>query len=272
MLKIYEYLYQINDNEFKPINTILDDSLIFLNGIEEYTDYTIDEETGIILTNNLLSTDYLVLKTSNPSPIAIGDYGNVPYKRYNNANMRLKYNQIYYSNIQIPTNERTIDIKLNFTSRYNPFYCSNKLIKEDIGNFVTLSDEDINFIIYDNSVKVLVEKSVSGKLNYDLPVPYELQDPLKIPYNIQQYVRYMSDLDILNAAYRQLSGMQGVNIKRLGDMQIQKDVKLPLLKDLLADINDKLNKFPLTASALAKSVVKGSGTDTWPVSSPRRSF
>jgi len=272
MLKIYQYLYQTTENEFIPTTTLTDDTIIYLNGLSEYTDYSIDDTTGHILTTDLLITDYLVVVTNSISPIAVGDYGNVPFKRYNNANTQLKYNQIYDSIIELPLDNKPLELKLNFTSRYNPFYCSTKLVIEDIGSFVTLDPETINFIIYDNSLKVLIQKDGSGKLNYDLPIPYELQNPLKIPFNIQQYVRYMTDLDILNAAFLQMSGQSGRINKRLGDMQIEKEVRLPALKDLIAAIKTKLDQYPLGDTAIAKAVLKGSGLDPWPVTSPRRSF
>lgn len=221
-----------------------------------------------IKNSSLVTNDYLVIYTASNKLSVTGDYGDVIYKRYGSQS-RLMNNQKYFGTVTI---NNDISIDFNFTSRYNPFYCPTKLVKEDIQHIVDISNESINFAIYDASRKVYMEMSSGENSTIKMPTPYELSNLKTIPYNIQQYVRYTAEYDILIAAYNVMAGRSGSINKRLGDLSIEKNIKLPDIDEFLRGVKEKLQRFDLTTRAVAKSFIKGNVTEPYPISPIRRSF
>jgi hypothetical protein len=267
MLEIYEYIYPITNGQtsFKPVNTITGTTVdVFRNGTIVQANQVING--NIVIPIGLALDEYLMVKTESSKTVTIGDNGTPYLKRYNASSAKLRYNQRYTVDFQVDE----IPVHLDFTSRYDPFYTSAKFIRTDLQDVVTLTDDEINFLIWDNSYRVLIAMQGAGDLDYALPVPYQLKNPNTIPYNIQQHVRYSVEFDILNAMYLLMTGKGGRIMKQLGDMIIDKTVTVPKLEDLLKGVRDKLNQYTLQNN-FVKTMTKGGTGDPWPVAT-RRSF
>ena len=274
---IYDYYYVTAANQirFDLVNPLASTPAIYLNGLNTIS-YSI--KTDAVTNTNYIETksplnvgDYIIVQTQSPKSIVVGDYGDPIYKRYGNS-QRLMFNQIYTCTIEDLSQQLSVDFK--FTSRYDPLYCPTKMVREDVQPIVDLDDDNINFIIYQNSMKMLVDMQGSGNMNFKMPTPYLLTNLAMIPYNIQQHIRYESVVDILNAVYLKMSGRQGRTSKKLGNMQIDQEIRLPYLKDYMQRFQDKLKQFPVNLSYrhMIQSGIKGNSADPWPVASPRRSF
>lgn len=276
MASVYEFIYPTENSQTKfvlrsPIAELIsvykngdkDHPISFTLGTELVIENGTEVEQKYIETNPLEISSYLIAEFTTEE-LVTGNYKNVLFKQYGGS-QRLLYNQNYKVKIE----EKDINVDFNFTSRYDPLYCATKLVKEDISPVVALSDEDINFIIYNSSMKILVAEQGSGDLNYSMPVPYTLSDPKNIPYNIQMRVRYMSDVDILYAVYLQMTGKKGRHSKKLANMAIEKEVSLPYLKDFLSGFRQKLSQYE---GNLVKTAVKGELFEPYPITPIRRSF
>lgn len=274
MASIYEFLYPTEENQTKfflenkikgvatvykngsnPINFVVGTEVVYENNKEVEKEY--------IEVEPLNMDDYLIVQTTT-NMLVTGNYKNVLFKQYG-SDQRLLYNQRYTINIE----DDPINVNLSFTSRYDPLYCSAKLVREDVSPVVTLPEDDINFIIYTNSLKILTETKGNGDLNYDMPTPYILSKPASIPYNIQMRVRYMSDIDILYAVYMKMTGQYGSFSKKLGNMSIDRQVRIPYLKDFLSVMRQKLAQYETMRVA---SAVKGELFEPYPITPQRRSF
>lgn len=279
MKKIYEFVYPniLNQSIFDIQNSQLLPEVgeyinVFLNGTTKLEAIIIDIDgvSKIELTSSINMKDYLLVEMISDLIYTVGDRDNAVFKRYGAASEpRLVYNQDYIGSINIVDVE---NINIKFTSRLTPFYCTTKSVKNDVEHIVNISDAAINYLIYDYSKQVLVELSGNGDVTYDLPAPLELTDPSKIPYNIQQYVRYSVEYDIINTAYIMIANKAGSKSKRLAELTVEESVKLPDLDDYLRAIRDKLAKFKLTGSSIFATFVKGSATEPYPLIDPRRTF
>ena len=279
MLKVYEFIYpsiegQIDFIPERPVTGL--NISVLKNGVAtDILPFTIVDEVVLGVTIKYLRldiglsiNDHIVVCTESNAITPVGDYGNVFTKRYETGVQRLLNNQIYEGSLIIDGEP----IGFHFTSRYDPLYCTAKVIQQDIDHIATLSEDAINFLIYDQSMRVMTFMNGGGDLNYTMPTPYLLKDPTKIPYNIQQHVRYSVEKDIINAVYLSITGSAGKVSKKLGDMEISKAIQIPYLKDMLRAIEEKLKQFPLTGAKIIVSVIKGNGNTPWPVNTPRRSF
>jgi hypothetical protein len=281
MKKVYEFIYPIENNQsiFDVTKTELlpsigQDVKVIKNGTTELDCIVIDDNgvSKIQLTSDsLLIEDYLSIEMLSNSLKVIGDRSDSIFRRYGSASEpRLLNNQNYIGNIIIEDIE---DINLIFTSRYNPFYTTTRSIQDDIDHIVTISDDEVNYLIYDHSYRVLIKLKDSGDDTADQPTPTELQNVKTIPYNIRQHVRYSVQYDIIYAVWLRMAGKSGSCSKKLAELSVECNVKLPDLNDFLRGIQEKLNGYKLTGGVSAiQGFVKGNSTFAYPLVSPRRSF
>lgn len=284
MFQIYEYIYPTQDNQvdFIPVNSITGSSIaIYKNGIKDIDNTLVFTTSNKLnpatrkmtitftLANPITINDYIVVESSGNTPMIFGDYSNVYIKRYGApTEPRLLNDQTYKISFDIPN----LEVVTSFTSRYDPLYCSARVVREDIETLVDLTEDAINWVIYQNSQRVLLFMNGGGDLNFNMPTPYLLKYPEKIPYNIQQHVKFSAERDILSAAFLQMTGESGLVSKKLGDFTIDKNLALPEITEMIRHVEIKLAQYPLTGAKIITTFTKSASTDTWPVTSPRRSF
>jgi hypothetical protein len=141
------------------------------------------------------------------------------------SDVKFKFNHKYELNIV--ANQ---DYLATFSTKYDPYYSTVDRVRKDTGDLLDLvSDEVIANIIYDNS------KDVNDKLGDDTSV---FDDGT--PMYIKNYVRYKTDLDLCNAVYLSKIGKVGAFKKKLGDLEVSNEVKVPQLKDMLSRFKELL--------------------------------
>lgn len=146
------------------------------------------------------------------------------FKAYGSAS--LKYNHKYLFNVNIDKE----DFSTDFVSKLDPFFTSVDKVRKDTGELLeNVSDETISYLIYSNSKyvnEILSEKEVD-----------------EIPYYAKQYVRYKTDMDLINAIYLTLSGRIGSVNKKIGIISIDKSMKIPYINDMLGYFKDLAKKY-----------------------------
>lgn len=141
------------------------------------------------------------------------------FKAY--GSVSLKYNHKYLFNVNIDKENFSTD----FVSKLDPFYSSVDKIRKDTGDLLeNVSDETISYLIYSNS------KYVKDKLDE--------KDVEEVPYYAKQFVRYKTDMDLINAIYLTLSGRIGSVNKKIGIISIDKTMKIPYINDMLGYFKD----------------------------------
>lgn len=178
------------------------------------------------------------------------------FKAYGNE--VLKYNHKYTIDISIDKQ----NFSTKFASKLDPFYTSIDKVRKDTGELLdSVEDSLIENLIYSNS-KYVKEKIIDKDLD-------------GIPSYVKNYVRYKTDMDLVNAIYLSLSGRIGSINKRIGIIQVDKTMKVPFIKDMLyyfqgqVDIfEDLLNQ--VSGTNITSSFVKAK-SKSYPINS-RNSF
>lgn len=244
------YIAKNNQQVFYTNKPFVDGTIsVFLNGalqaLGEDKDYIALSETGQVIFNLPLKNGDKVSIISNIASnnirlevISNGrvDKKNTLYKKYGTV-QRLKYNNKYEVCICIDND----NIKYSFISQLNPLFCSSKRIYEDIGEFIEgFTDEYINSLLYHNSVEVI--ELIDDLKEEDIEnVHYDKDNKDKYTTKdraIINWVRYKTDIDLIMARYYGISLRYGSIKKTVGDINIERDTKLPYLDDLL----DRLKK------------------------------
>lgn len=144
---------------------------------------------------------------------------------------RLKFNHIYEMIVDICRQE----VKSSIQIKYNPFYSTVKRVRQDTGTLLdNVSDAIISSIIYDNS-KLAVEK-----LGGSEEVANNSEFEKGAPGYVKNFVRYKTDLDLCYSIYLSKSGCAGAYSKKLGDLDVSNEIKLPYLKDMLSRFKELL--------------------------------
>lgn len=254
-MEIYEiYIVKEEDfTEFTP-NILMDGVTVKVNDTD--LDITKDEfsieDYKIIFNNPLTIGDKVTVTNSilnNTKVVTKSSYDKNALIRMFSSDMKFKYNHEYDFNLV--TEDKTYDYK--FTTKYDPLLSNVKTIRADTGGLLdSTSDEMIALFIYKNS------KDAMEMLGDGVD---------EIPTYAKHYVRYLTDLDLCQAFYTNISGMYGEKKKSIGDIEITTAVKLPYIKDMMLRFKELLK--PLEdlmagdASCVA-SFVKGNKT-TYPV-------
>lgn len=144
---------------------------------------------------------------------------------------RLKFNHTYDMIVDIDGQEINSSIQV----KYNPFYSTVKRIRQDTGTLLdNVSDEIIASIIYDNS-KLVVDK-LGGMEEVGNNSAFEKG----APSYVKNYVRYKTDIDLCYSIYLSKSGNAGAYTKKLGDLDVSNEIKIPYLSDMLSRFKELL--------------------------------
>ena len=228
----------INASDNSLTSTIDTTNLVslFLNDVllAKDEDYTVND-SSIVFTNNLSENDNIILnyeiKTNNALITPGKSTKNSVYSRYDSKN-HLNENNKYHIGIAIDK-----DIyEWEFSSRRNPMFCTVKNIRQDIGEFINgFSDEYISDKIYENSLEVI--NLIDTLKTQDIEnVTYTQDDDgfYTSTYSaVSRWVRYKTDIDLVTSRYFGISGNYGSQLKEIGDIKIEKNVKLPYIDNLL---------------------------------------
>ena len=151
-----------------------------------------------------------------------------------NSDIKLNENNKYYIGISIDKNI----YEWQFNTKQNPMFTTVKKIYEDIGEFIDgFTEEYINNKIYDNSIAVidLIDELASQETPIE-NVTYEQDENgfYTTKYKaVHNWVRYKTDIDLTLARYFGISYNYGSQLKEIGDIKIEKTVKLPYIDNLL---------------------------------------
>lgn len=153
----------------------------------------------------------------------------------------LMYNHVYTYTLNIKDTEYSTD----FVTKLNPYFCSVDKIRKDTGELLDhIKDDVISYLIYTNS-----------KIVNEILVEKEVED---IPTYVKQYVRYKTDMDLVNTVYLTLSGKAGQTNKKIGIIQVDKSIKIPFVKDMLYYFKDLYKKYEDMVDELGEEQLVGS--------------
>lgn len=232
--QFYKEIFLIDgQTEIKLEKPILKDfTELVLNGIEMYdTDFEVIDPKTIKLNIDIYEGDLLKIKCQKIKIdyTIIGDH-NAVIKRYDNSKETLKKNSFYDVNLMIGGKS----FSLSFSSRIDKYYNNKNIIKEDclmLDDY--LDDYKIDNRIYQNSKEIDFKISALDKYN-------NMSNP---PYEIQQWVRYKTDVDLINSIYLRISSEIGSEQKEYGTTNIRKEIKLPELELMLQEFKAKFKEY-----------------------------
>lgn len=211
-------------------------SIVLNDNILNPEEYTIKDNK--ILFNNISSEDIIKLNYTINTNNNLLSYG-----KSNNKSVLSKYND---NPLLTENNKYIVGISIDkeihewyFNSKQNPMFTNSKKIFEDIGEFIQgFTEEYVNNKIYDNSVAVisLIDELKENDIEN---VTYETDDNgfYTSSYKaVSNWVRYKTDIDLIMARYFGISYNYGTQLKEIGDIKIEKTVKLPYIDNLLAGL------------------------------------
>ena len=228
---------------------------VFVNGVlqvlGEDKDYLTVQDTGKVIFNNPLNEGDMVSIITNVASERINlevvspgraDKPNALYKKYGTVK-RLKPNNKYEVNICIDKDV----FKWNFVSKLSPLLVSSKKIWEDIGEFIEgFTEEFINSKIYQNSVEVIeLIDELANQEDAVENVTYEKDEEGNYTFSnraVQNWVRYKTNIELIMARYYGISLKYGSIKKQIGDINIEKSVKLPYIDNLLDRFKDQFEE------------------------------
>lgn len=240
-----------------PDPNLADNFILKVNGkvLTNLMDFTASD-TSIIFNEPLEIGDKITIEDSisdNVTKVATkNSYSKTAlFKLFSNL-IKLKYNHIY--NFTLPIYDRENNKEVNFStqfySKHDPYYTTVKKIRLDTGDLlVNATDAQISKLIYLNS------KDVNDILtNGDGGTPDE------VTVAATNVVRYRTDIDLCWAMYLSASGKYGVISKKIGNIEIEKNIKVPYIeimikhfKELLATNEDLLNGGDTTPVSFVKA-------------------
>lgn len=268
-MKIYETRIIKQETEaYEPVTKLAPISVI-VNGVQvEFETALILDRPMILFNTPLQEGDKLTImfESDLPKVFTKSKYGTgAVYKLYSDE-VKLKFNSNY--KFVIEANETFTS---EFTSKYDPFFSTVKIIRRDTGDLLNdVSEEVIASIIYDNSLYV-VDKLINIDDGDELEDMYDLDDfEYRVPPYVTNYVRYKTSLDLCYSIYLTKTGKLGAFKKKIGDLDISSEIKLPALtemmsrfKELIKPYEDLLNNGD---SGLTAGFVKANST-SYPISS-----
>ena len=276
------YIATDNQQVFNIEKPFINDTIsVFVNGLlqslGEDKDYLTVQDTGKVIFNTPLAQGDIVSVVStiasnriNLEIISSGraDKPTALYRKFGTVK-RLMPNNKYEIQFCI----RKEIFKWNFISKLNPLFTSSKKIWEDIGEFIEgFTEEYINSMIYRNSVAVIELIDELAQQDEAIEnVTYEIDNDGNYTTNyraVKNWVRFKTEIDLIYARYYGISYRYGSIKKQVGDIAIEKDVKLPLLDELLRRLEDQFEEADKTINGfnIVASSVKGINSytyDTW---------
>lgn len=264
-----EFIVQKEEREFKLKHRYAPNAnqiMVYHNGIALDSDYFMEvDELTILLKFFPEKNDVIVvvptmnpdIKISNVKGEIVGSRNDSLFHRYG-VEKHLMPNQNYELKVVLDGKESIF----KFTSAYTPFYTTTKIIRSDLMEILDeMEDDKINFIIWQNSklVEELYENAVADKNK---------------SVNIKNWVRYRTELDLINTTYINIAASAGSQQKTLGNMQVSKSIKIPYLDEMTKMIKRKLDAEEIKLSGvrvIGRAARKANKTD-YPITPERRSF
>lgn len=213
----------------------------------ENADYVTIPDTGKIIFNNRVPVGSTVQVTSTAMTkkldvqvITNDNTGrkNALYKKYGTLR-RLKVNNLY--NVQICIDKEFT--RWSFMSEMSPMFATVKQVRQQIGKFIEdVTDSQIELMLYANSVKVV--ELIDQLANQEEPVEnvtYEVDANgiYSTTYRaVKNWVLYQTCIDLIYYIYYGIAIRYGSIKKIIGDIDIERNVKLPYLDDLLDRLKD----------------------------------
>lgn len=248
-----KYIASQDQQIFNIEKPFINDTIsVFVNGnlqiLGENEDYLTVQDTGKVIFNSPLNEGDIVSVISNIASNKINleivssgraDKPNALYKKYGTV-QRLMQNNKY--EIQICIDKEIY--KWNFVSKLNPLFVSSKKIWEDIGEFIEgFTEEYINSMIYRNSVEVveLIDELANSEEAIE-NVTYEKDNDgnYTTTYRaVKNWVRFKTEIELIMARYYGISYRYGSVRKQVGDISIEKSVKLPYIDNLIDNLKDQ---------------------------------
>ena len=203
------------------------------------------------------------------------------FKKYG-ENDKLQPTSSFDVNISFK-NSKYSPIAWNFDSKIEPLLSNVKRIRLDTGDILqTYSDKDILDILYANTKEVLdlyLEYLSSKSENDSTITSYDtvddmLDDLKTFPRMCINWVRYKTDMDLVNAAYITISAKYGENKKEIGPITADVTVKLPDYSSLLSRFNKLFNQadMQLSQQSLAVASFVKAGDTEYTINNERNSF
>lgn len=232
-----------------------DTTSVFVNGLlqvlGENKDYLTVQDTGKVIFYNPLNAGDLVSVITNITSDNISleivssgraDKPNALYKKYGTVE-RFKQNNKY--EVQMCISKEIF--KWGFVSKLSPLFITSKKIWEDIGEFIEgFTEEYINSMIYRNSVEVIeLIDELASQENAVENVTYKKEADGTYTAShraVKNWVKFKTERDLIMARYYGMSYQYGSIKKGIGDITIEKDVKLPLINTMLSSIKDQLEE------------------------------
>lgn len=260
-------------NVEKPF--ISDSISVFVNGILKTfgkdKDYLTVQDTGRIIFNSPLNAgdEVNVISVAQSDRLSIevissgkSDKPTALYKKYGTAK-RLKFNNKYEVKIMIDK----VPVQWNFVSKYNPMFTTSKKIYDDIGEFIEgFNEEYVSGMIYRNGMEVIsLIDELASREEPIKNVTYEKDEDGNYTTKhkaVKDWVLYKTEIDLIYARYFGISYKYGKVEKRIGDISIAKETKLPYidnllarLKDLFKEADNKIKGLNVVASGV-KAIIK----------------
>lgn len=264
IIKTTDRVFNLSNITYKPnTNSIL----VYYNGLVLNPDKYIEIDSHTVTIkfepelNDILVVAPVInnaISISNVNGDIVGSRQDSLFKRYG-GEKRLMNNQLY--SLEIMLNGKAH--KYTFTSAYSPLFSSVKIIRSDLLEALQdIDDDTINFTIWQNSLLVM-EIADAVTISIDAPITAA-----------KNWVRYKTELDLLNTIYINIATNAGSIQKTLGNMQISKSVKIPYLDEMLKVIKRKLNgeESKLKSSFAGGTYMRKAGDQSYPITVERKSF
>lgn len=232
-----------NFHKLTPFLKPEDESLsVFVDGEALSSDEYTSEDTSIVFnepkqSGQQISISGTISRPNNAIVVSPGK-ANLPgaiFPKYSQENL-LMPNNIYHLEIMIDDEVYSTD----YTTKRNPMFSTVKKVKEQIGEFIDgFSDQYIESMIYENGVAVMeLIDELAAQEDPIENVTYE-QDPETGIYTtnyraVKNWVLYSTCIDLIYARYFGISRNYGSIKKTVGDIDIEKSVKLPYIDNLLS--------------------------------------
>ena len=248
---------------------------VYVNGLltETENDYIEIDSKTIEFTDELQTGDRITITSSfisenSGASFAVVGKGNNALFKYYDDKTHLINNQTYSLDIDIGGKS----FSYSFTSKYSPMFSSEKIIRIDLQEVLEdVSSDTINFTIWQNSQLALELTDSSG--DYQYYTNADDIDTSDIPYYAKQWVRYKTELDLLDTIYINIASKLGSEKKKLGNMEVEKQHTLPYISDLKKGLTSRITPFErlLTGRNVIAASATKAGNTTYPLSD-RRSF
>lgn len=201
-------------------------SKIFLNNVLLHRDinYTILENDMVQFYMAIEEYDSVTVKRTIAAQIPLFSKNNpkTPYQFYSSFDF-LDNNSKYQLILKLKNQE----FPLQFSSKLSPSYLPNAVmtLENDIGEIAkSFTPKEIAFAVHMAS-KDFDQKLLLADYTDDIP---EESLPLR-----EKWVRYKSTLDLLNNAYLTKVKEAGKQSKKVGNLEISKDHKIPYYSDMM---------------------------------------